>query len=279
MFINGAPCDSNPIVENFNLVFFQSEWNVSSIKSGKCWWIFLWNSEDIASLYWVSEQQMSPFYIVISDFCAVRSEPACKASVTLGNFSCNSSCNFVATERLHVVRPETWDLSRWATLLVSPRWPKTVWRTGTRTVGKFSLDDAAGRCGTSCRDDIKERLKNYLQHRETRCPKYNWFLLLATIAATKMLRGISVAGYVTLGNFSSTCVATKFPRVTNAWRHSPQPPTVHISTTPTPPSPTHRTNHNIGGLPFLFFNSVWFFNVPHFSSRTVSIDKGNWWFC
>lgn len=53
----------------------------------------------------MSGQQTSPFYNVISDFCGVRSKPACKASVTLGNFSCNSSRNFVATERLHVVRP------------------------------------------------------------------------------------------------------------------------------------------------------------------------------
>lgn len=172
---------------------FQSEWNVSSIKSGKCWWIFLWNSEDIASHYWVSGQQTSPFYNVISDFYGVRSKPACKASVTLGNFSCNSSRNFVATivsTNRTVARRET-----------SPRWSKTVWRTGTRTVGRISLDDTAERCDASCGDDVTLR-NDHLQHCETRRPKYNWFLLLATIAPTKMLRGMSVARYVTLGNFS-----------------------------------------------------------------------------
>ena len=33
--------------------------------------------------------------------------------------------------------------------------------------------------------------------------------VLATIAATKKLRGMFVAGYITLGNFHATCVATK----------------------------------------------------------------------
>ena len=42
---------------------------------------------------------------------------------------------------------------------------------------------------------------------EMRCPKWNLFLLLTTVAATKGLHGTSVAGYVKLGNLCRDKIA------------------------------------------------------------------------
>ena len=63
-----------------------------------------------------------------------------------------------------------------------------------------------GRCYTA------QRGKNSLQRCETRCGKQNRLLLFATIAATKKLRQMSVAGYVTLGNISCNLCRNKTAR-------------------------------------------------------------------
>jgi len=52
-----------------------------------------------------------------------------------------------------------------------------------------------------------QQLGNLSPSSKKPCAMFNWFLLLATIAATKKLWGISMPGYLTLGNFChATCV-------------------------------------------------------------------------
>ena len=119
--------------------------------------------------------------------------------------------------KLHVVRPETWDLQHWATFIAiylalmvkngAEEWHynKISWK---KLEGVILLDDTAECCNTSWRDDA------------TLCNNWNfccsitrsWFLLLAKIAAVKKLWGISVAGYVILENFSHNLCHNKIAK-------------------------------------------------------------------
>ena len=151
------------------------------------------------------------------------------AAITYGNFS----CNFVVTQ---VACWETlWSVSHWTTCnstclaamdensAEEGHYNNITWK---RLAGEISLEDTAKPC-----DNLQgwcytmQQLGHLSQSRKKPCAMFNWFLLLATIAATKKLWGISMPGYLSLGNFCrATCVAKtlwdklhkKLPSVTQA---------------------------------------------------------------
>lgn len=117
------------------------------------------------------------------------------AAITYGNFS----CNFVVTQ---VACWETlWSVSHWTTCnstclaamdensAEEGHYNNIIWK---RLAGEISLEDTAKPC-----DNLQgwcytmQQLGHLSQSRKKPCAMFNWFLLLATIAATKKLWGIS----------------------------------------------------------------------------------------
>ena len=77
--------------------------------------------------------------------------------------------------------------------------------------GVISLNDAAERCDTSCRDNVTLRNDCKICCSVARRVAQNRtdLYFLGTMAATKMLQGMSVAGFVALNNFSCNLFCTK----------------------------------------------------------------------
>ena len=81
--------------------------------------------------------------------------------------------------------------------------------------GVVSLGDAKRCCDASCRDDVTLRndwkICCSVARRDAQS-RTDFYFLQRRVAATKMLRGMPVAGYVTLGNFSCNFCRNKIAR-------------------------------------------------------------------
>ena len=124
-----------------------------------------------------------------------------------------ASClNYVAEE---IVRGET----RWVNRVTAGNWLfLQLVSSATVTCAERSvvlLSDAKGRCGTSCRDDVtlRNNWKNgcSVARRDAYSWTYSYFSQLR-LGATKVLRRMSVTGYVGLGNFCCNLRRNKIVR-------------------------------------------------------------------
>ena len=89
------------------------------------------------------------------------------------------------------------------------------WNKTSRAQKAILLAKATKRCDTSCREGVTlrnvEKIPCNVAKRVAES-RTNFTLLFATIAATKKLREMSVAGYVTTGNISCNLCCNKIAR-------------------------------------------------------------------
>ena len=83
--------------------------------------------------------------------------------------------------------------------------------SGDEVEGVFLLADRTKHCEPSCKGCYTVQwFKNPLQRYRNCCEKLNLVLLRSTLAATKMLRDLMIAGYVTPCNLSCNLCRNKF---------------------------------------------------------------------
>ena len=119
-----------------------------------------------------------------------------------------------------VARRETWDLrlETWDLRFVTKNKNSVEdWLCNNINCKKLERLNLIGRWCWTLRHKLQEwcytarRLKN-LSKRCVAQSRTDRFVLLATIAVTKVLRGMSVPGYVTLGNFSCNLYRNKIAK-------------------------------------------------------------------